>query len=150
MNSPEQTEESWLDAAFDNQFIDRAFKLINADYPFGQATLTAHEKKYRKCMKVTNITTGASFNMLNENSTPNMKGVVDLLNNLIQRQPDKLLSDKSVAEILNVSKDQVWRLTRAGELPKPRIIKAQGRVKGSTRWLHSEIMRYINSLPPVN
>lgn len=88
--------------------------------------------------------------MLNETNTPELQGVVDLLNNLIQRQPDKLLSDKSVAEILNVSKDQVWRLTRAGELPKPRIIKARDKTKGSTRWLHSDIMRYINSLPSVS
>ena len=76
--------------------------------------------------------------------------VMDMLQQIIARQPDKLLSDKTVAEMLNVSRDQVWRLTRAGELPKPRTMKALGNIKGSTRWKHSEIMKYINALPVAN
>jgi predicted DNA-binding transcriptional regulator AlpA len=76
-----------------------------------------------------------------------MNQVMEILQQIIARQPDKLLSDKSVADMLNVSRDQVWRLTRAGELPKPRIMRSPGSSKGSTRWVHSEIMQYINALP---
>ena len=78
---------------------------------------------------------------------PSNHEIIALLSQIVAWHPEKLLSDKSVAEILNVSRDQVWRLTRAGELPKPRMMKAPCGGKGSTRWLHSEIVQYINSLP---
>lgn len=59
---------------------------------------------------------------------------------------EKLLSDKSVAAMLDVSRDQVWRMTRAGVLPKPYIMKSPTKSRGSTRWKHSEICAYIASL----
>ena len=93
---------------------------------------------------------GNTMETAENNQTPPLHKVMDMLQQIIARQPDKLLSDKTVAEMLNVSRDQVWRLTRAGELPKPRTLKAPGSSKGSTRWVHSEIMQYINSLPVVD
>ena len=63
-----------------------------------------------------------------------------------RHKEERLLSDKDVAQMLGVSRDQVWRLNRSGVLPKPRTLKIEGRERGSTRWKHSEILVFINSL----
>lgn len=66
--------------------------------------------------------------------------IVNLMKIIKRINPERLLSDKSVANMLDISRDQVHRLKRQGILPQP------VKIQGSTRWKHSEIIDYINSL----
>ncbi len=49
------------------------------------------------------------------------------------------ISAKELAELLNVSLRQVWRLTASGRLPKPM------RIGGSVRWSREEILLWFRS-----
>jgi predicted DNA-binding transcriptional regulator AlpA len=58
---------------------------------------------------------------------------------------DRLLKDTEVAEILSVTRDTVWKQSRAGIIPCP--------VRhgiGAARWRLSEINAYIASLEHIN
>ncbi len=79
-----------------------------------------------------------------------MDKILGMFQQIIARQPDRLLSDKQVAEMIGMSREQVWKLSREGVFPKPREIRRPGAKKGSTRWKQSDITSYINSLPVVD
>ena len=51
-----------------------------------------------------------------------------------------LLSDLKVAELLNVSRRTVWRLSAAGMLPAP------VRIAGCVRWRYEDIRAWIRQL----
>lgn len=55
---------------------------------------------------------------------------------------ERLLSVKSTAELLDVSIDQVWRLTRDKDEDFPKPVK----LKRSTRWKESELVDFIDKL----
>jgi predicted DNA-binding transcriptional regulator AlpA len=50
---------------------------------------------------------------------------------------ERLLRDRQVAQVLNVSVRQAWKLVSIGELPAPL------KIGGSTRWRTSDIHRRI-------
>ncbi|HTV49187.1 MAG TPA: helix-turn-helix domain-containing protein [Phycisphaerae bacterium] len=52
-----------------------------------------------------------------------------------------LMKDWEVAELLSLSRRQVWKLSSAGKLPAP------VRLAGSTRWRRGEIEAIIETLP---
>lgn len=70
-----------------------------------------------------------------------------MLQQIIQSQPDRLMDVKEVAKVASVSVDQIWTLKREGLFPAPVEIKRKDKKKGATKWLHSDIMIYIKSLP---
>jgi len=51
----------------------------------------------------------------------------------------QLMTIAEVSSELRLGKSTVWRLVRAGALPKPI------RIGGSTRWIQSEIEEFIRS-----
>lgn len=53
---------------------------------------------------------------------------------------DRLLAVKKVAEIVDVSERQIWRLAAAHLFPQP------VRVGHSARWLWSDIQTYLDEL----
>jgi predicted DNA-binding transcriptional regulator AlpA len=52
----------------------------------------------------------------------------------------KLLKIGTVTEMVELSRSQIWRLTRAGDFPAPRKIGEHGR-----RWLAADIQKWIMS-----
>lgn len=76
-----------------------------------------------------------------------MDKILGMFQQIIACQPDRLLSDKQVAEMIGVSRVQVWQLSKDEVLPSPCTIRRPGASKGLTRWKQSEITKYINSLP---
>lgn len=54
--------------------------------------------------------------------------------------PERLLTDKDVAARLSCSRDHVWKLCKAGSLPKPYKLGTL------TRWRQSEISKVIGNL----
>lgn len=57
---------------------------------------------------------------------------------------DRLLKDTEVAEKLSITRDTVWKQTKAGIIPQP---VRHG--KGAARWRQSEINAYIATLEPI-
>lgn len=57
---------------------------------------------------------------------------------------DRIVRPREAAHLLGVSRQTLWRLTRAGRLPRPRRVSAN-----CTGWLQSELDAYLASLADV-
>jgi prophage regulatory protein len=53
---------------------------------------------------------------------------------------EQMLTDKEVANVLKLSRSSVWRLARAGKLPKPVKVGLN-----AARWKQSELKDFMES-----
>jgi predicted DNA-binding transcriptional regulator AlpA len=58
----------------------------------------------------------------------------------MEASEEKLLSVKKVAEIVDLSVRQIWRLVAAQEFPQP------VRIGHARRWVSSDIQTYLDNL----
>lgn len=73
-----------------------------------------------------------------------MLKTTDLTGDFDSKPDAALVDDKTVAALLCVHRNSVWRLARAGKLPAPVKVSEQ-----TTRWRVGDLRRAIASLKPV-
>jgi excisionase family DNA binding protein len=64
-----------------------------------------------------------------------------------EREPAALLTVAQAAALVGVRRETLWKWTRRGIFPRPRVVGAD--LNGRRRFLRREVLAWIEALPPA-